>query len=325
MNNNPELKSWFDDAIKQGHTIEELIPHLKEHGYTDEMINPVVAELNSELQSNLQETSDETIVNQTEADSEQLDNQVSEVESQDQSPDEMQTAEVDQDQNQTQTQTQEAETSLEDQEEELKEDITAAEGIEERQQEEGVESQDQSPDEMQTAEVDQDQTQEAETDIDQELNQEDLEKALEESSDDKGSEIQNDDEMSLEEIEEQLDIETVSAEESSKAQGVARYILPTAIIILVAALGFILYPKVTTMIQNISGSQSTPKSSPPVVPGNTFSDEVSTQETDEGSVQGEETEDPIQNTFTQEDTSAATSGGQEGDGPRKFNQDLYFK
>ena len=26
--NNPELKTWFDDALKQGHTIDELIPHL---------------------------------------------------------------------------------------------------------------------------------------------------------------------------------------------------------------------------------------------------------------------------------------------------------
>ena len=47
--NNPELKTWFDDALKQGHTIDELIPHLKEHGYTDEMIDPVVSQLKAEL------------------------------------------------------------------------------------------------------------------------------------------------------------------------------------------------------------------------------------------------------------------------------------
>jgi len=51
-NNNPELKTWFDDALKQGHTIDELIPHLKEHGYTDEMIDPVVSQLKAELDQN---------------------------------------------------------------------------------------------------------------------------------------------------------------------------------------------------------------------------------------------------------------------------------
>jgi len=51
-NNNPELKTWFDDALKQGHTIDELIPHLKEHGYTNEMIDPVVSQLKAELDQN---------------------------------------------------------------------------------------------------------------------------------------------------------------------------------------------------------------------------------------------------------------------------------
>ena len=69
MTNNPELKTWFDDALKQGHTIDELIPHLKEHGYTDEMIDPVVSQLKAELNqtSTIQETN---IDNQQASDSE---------------------------------------------------------------------------------------------------------------------------------------------------------------------------------------------------------------------------------------------------------------
>lgn len=230
MTNNPELKTWFDDALKQGHTIDELIPHLKEHGYTDEMIDPVVSELKAELNktSTVQETATLNQVNSN---------------SQDQNQESISTNSND---------LQEVD-NLEVEDQVLNDSL----------HEENILDSNESQDEIDSLDSGEDFNNDFES-------QDSLESIEEtENSEENSFETQNQDqdELSLKEIEAELETQYAKST-PRKNPNLIKPIITSIILIAVLIGGYFVYPSIVSMINGFT--QSTPTALPPTLPGNSF-------------------------------------------------------
>lgn len=297
-NNNPELRNWFDDALKQGHTIDELIPHLKEHGYTDEMITPVVDELKAELQNSSQ-------VSQAIEEEYPSNNQEEATATQNIYTQESSESPNTQDSIAPESQTPKFEPeNLIDESEDL--DLEP-----ETEPEFNLEDTN-SIDEDENQHLDQDESFNPNIESFQETQEDEYQELEQDTQDDSN-------EMSLEEIEQELSAQPDSYTNKSTSNFV-KPVITIVILLGILLAGYAIYPQVSDFISNFQGS--TPKAAPPTLPGNSF--DLPTPQTQTDFVEESQSNATLlQN--SNDSTQQENIPDENANGLRRFNKDLYFK